>query len=230
MSAMPRILVLRHHLEDHPGLVGEAFEARGFSLDVFLMDEQSLTPSLDGYDVLLILGSKSAVYDPQVEAAWFGRELELIGEATERDLPIFGICFGAQALCVFHGGDVTASNDPEIGWFEVTARNNSSIVSGPWFEYHFDRCSLPPHATLWAESPRAIQAFAIGRHVGVQFHPEVDDEQLRDWLETTSDEARSFGIDVDELLEVTRQETPAARQRAAQLVDVFLAFVNGEDC
>lgn len=100
---MTRALVLRHHLEDHSGLIGEALESRGYEIDLRMMNENSVTPSLDGYDVFVILGSKSAVYDKEVEQAWFGREIELIAEAERRDIPVFGICFGAQALCLYHG-------------------------------------------------------------------------------------------------------------------------------
>lgn len=203
-------------------MVGEAFAARDFELDVAMMDEVSPTPSLDGVDVLVILGSKSAVYDIDVEAAWFGRELMLIGEATRRAVPIFGICFGAQALCQFHGGVVEPSDEPEIGWFDVEAKGGSGIETGPWFEFHFDRCVLPPEAQLWASSARAVQAFAVGRNVGVQFHPEIDDVQLREWFSSDEEFAREFGVDTELLLARTAIETPEARIRARTLVDQFL--------
>lgn len=222
---MARALVLRHHPEDHSGLIGEAFESRGFELDLRMMNEESETPSLDGCDVFVILGSKSAVYDKEVEQAWFGRELELIGEAQRRDIPVFGICFGAQALCLYHGGVVERSDEPEIGWYDIEARNDSGIASGPWFEFHFDHCRLPDGAQLWATSPRAVQAFCFGRNVGVQFHPEIDHLQLKDWFASGEDEAREFGVDVEELIEQTRRETPAARGRALELVDRFLAHI-----
>src|ERR1700677_3311420 len=168
---MTRALILRHHLEDSPGLVGEAFEARGYEIDLVMMNEESATPSLDGYDVLVILGSKCAVYDREVEAAWFHRELALIGDAHERGLPILGICFGAQALCRYFGGVVSRAADGEVGWFDIDVEDGIELSGGPWFEFHFDACQLPDSAVLWATSPRAVQAFAIGRHVGVQFHP-----------------------------------------------------------
>jgi len=98
---MSSALFVRHHLEDTPGLIGEAFGARGFSCDLVMMDESTPTPSLEGYDVLVILGSKESVYDHEVEAAWFGRELELIDDASRQGVPILGICFGAQALWSF---------------------------------------------------------------------------------------------------------------------------------
>ena len=63
---MKKVLVIRHHREDTPGLVGEAFAKRGYDVDLVMMSAEHETPSLDGYDVLTILGSKHAVYDPIV--------------------------------------------------------------------------------------------------------------------------------------------------------------------
>jgi len=217
-----RALVLRHHLEDHSGLIGEAFEARGYEIDLRMMNAANSTPSLDGYDVVVVLGSKSAVYDQEVEAAWFGRELALIGDAQDRGIPVLGICFGAQALCIFHGGIVEPSPNPEIGWYEIEAVGGSTIAVGPWFEFHFDHCTLPPEARLWATSPQAVQAFSVGKNVGVQFHPEVDHLQLLDWFAGGDEEARAFGVDVEGLIEETQRQTPDARIRARDLVDLFL--------
>ena len=222
---MSSALFVRHHLEDNPGLIGEAFGARGFSCDLVMMDESTPTPSLEGYDVLVILGSKESVYDHEVEAAWFGRELELIDDASRQGVPILGICFGAQALCRFHGGTVEPSDAPEIGWYEVESRSDAKIVPGPWFEFHFDRCILPAQAELWATTPNAVQAFCVGKNVGVQFHPEVDERQLRDWFEADLVEHPREFASRDELLAQTARETPAARVRAFDLVDVFLTHV-----
>jgi len=223
---MGRALVLRHHEEDHAGLIGDAFIARGYELDVVMMNEDTPTPSVRGYDVLLILGSSSAVYDHEVEKAWFGRELGVIAEAGERGVPVLGICFGAQALCLFHGGRVTPSQEPEIGWYTIDAEPGVDLETGPWFEFHFDRMEIPEGAQLWATSPRAVQAFAMGRNVGVQFHPEIDDGQLRDWLASAADSARDFGHDIDELLAQTAREVPEARRRADRLVGLFLRHVS----
>jgi GMP synthase-like glutamine amidotransferase len=219
---MSRVLVLRHHDEDHPGLIGDAFIAHGFELDVVMMNENTPTPSVVGYHALLILGSSSAVYDHEIEKSWFGRELGVIAQAGELDVPVFGICFGAQALCLFHGGSVSRAPEPEIGWYRLDAEPGIDIEPGPWFEFHFDRCTLPDGAELWASTPRAVQAFAVGRNVGVQFHPEIDDAQLRDWLESAAESARDFGHDLEELLAETAREVSEARRRAGRLVALFL--------
>ncbi len=222
---MPRALVLRHHDEDHAGLIGEALEERGYFLDAVMMNESAPTPVVDPYDLLVVLGSKSAVYDHEVERAWFGRELEVIARADELEIPVFGICFGAQALCLYHGGSVAPAPDgeAEVGWYDVEPVPGVDLDVGPWFEFHYDRCELPAGATLWASTPRAPQAFHVGRNVGVQFHPEIDDEQLRDWLETAADDAREFGHDPAELLAVTASHVPGARERARRLVDLVLS-------
>ncbi|MGH3733338.1 MAG: type 1 glutamine amidotransferase [Acidimicrobiales bacterium] len=218
---MDRALVLRHHLEDSPGLVGEGFEARGYEIDVALIDESNVGPSLEDYDALVILGSKCAVYDLEEESPWFRRELALIADADARRIPILGICFGAQALCRQFGGTVRRARSEEIGWFDIDVLATVELPSGPWFEFHFDECLLPHEAELWATSARAVQAFAIGPHVGVQFHPEVDDAQLKEWL-AADDEVRDLGLDLEALVEQTARETPAARVRARELVDLFL--------
>ena len=219
---MARALVLRHHPEDSPGLVGEALAQRGFELDLEMMDEHSPSPSVRGYDVLVILGSKHAVYDEEIEAKWFGRELEVIGEAHRLAVPVLGICFGAQALCRFHGGSVNVSDVPEIGWYVIEVEGDSPLSRGPWFEFHFDRCSLPPEAVVWARTSSAVQAFSVGADVGVQFHPEIDAVQLAQWFASGDEDAREFGLDPVELLAQTERETPAARERTASLIDIFL--------
>ncbi len=217
-----RVLVLRHHPEDHPGLVGEALVARGASLEVVLFGPTTPTPRLEGVDLLVVLGSSEAVYDPAVEAAWFGRELDLLRDADRRGVAIFGICFGAQALCRLSGGSVVRSAEGEVGWYEVTPEPDSPVGSGPWLEYHVDVCHPPAEARVWARTPRAIQAFAIGRHVGVQFHPEVDAAQLADWFAADAAAGRRPAVDVAAMVAETRERETEARRRAAHLVDVVL--------
>ena len=212
---MPRVLVIRHHLEDTPGLVGEAFAQRGYEVDLVMMSAEHDTPLLDGYDVLTILGSKHAVYDP------------LIDEANQREIPILGICFGGQALCRYFGGTVSKAPTSEIGWTEIQVKPGIELSSGPWFEYHFDHCDLPAEAEVWAETDAAVQIFALGRNVGTQFHPEIDEVQIKEWMSGAGgEETRDLGVDPEGLIEQTRNEEPVARIRTQQLVDLFLARQN----
>ena len=217
-----RVLVLRHHPEDHPGLIGEALVERGATVEVVLFGPQTPDPTLEGVDLVVVLGSSEAVYDPVVEAAWFGREIALLERAHAQGAAIFGICFGAQALCRLTGGRVERAAEGEVGWFTVEPSPDGPIEPGPWLEYHFDACTPGPGARIWARTPRAVQAFAVGRHVGVQFHPEVDAEQLGEWFRADAAAGRDAGVDARALVAETRQHEPEARRRAGRLVDAVL--------
>src|SRR6202012_2567240 len=106
------------------------------------------------------------------------------GGADEAGVPVLGICFGAQALCAAFGGRVEAMPRHEIGWQLAPPAEGSPIEPGPWLEFHGDRCLLPPQARVLARSDMAVQAFTIGPHLGVQFHPEVDGPELKRWLDS----------------------------------------------
>ena len=97
------------------------------------------------------------------------------------------------------------------------------IPAGPWLEFHGDRCLLPPQARLLARNDTGAQAFSVGRHLAVQFHPEVDGAQLKLWLDGGGrGEVEQAGQDPDELLARTIAEEPASRDRAERLVESAL--------
>ena len=225
MRAM-RVLILRHHEEDWPGLVGEAFAARGAKVDTYLYSAKGPLPDLEGYDCLVVLGSSASVYETR---DWIAAELDWLRSTR---LPVFGICFGAQLLSACFGGAVERSAVYELGWVTVEPvepadgdANAPVIGRGPWFEFHGDRCVLPSTARLLARNAVGVQAFTIGPHLGVQFHPEVDAAQLRRWIDHGGREAvLNAGKDPDALLTETARLEPVARTRAQELVDAYLAF------
>ncbi len=216
---MAVVRVWRHHGTDHPGLIGDAFTARGFELDVELIDALNPPTPLDGVDILLVLGSSSSVYDPAAQQAWLANEMTVLGEAIEQGIPVFGICFGSQMLCQHFGGRVERAREGEVGWFEIEPIDGTGISSGPWFQYHFDHCVLPASATIVAANRRAVQAFTVGRNVGVQFHPEVDASQLTDWF--LDDEAARNGT-IDAVSHIA--EATASHERLVRDADALVAW------
>ena len=217
---MMRVLVIRHHDVDSAGFIAEAFEARGAELDVHLFPDDGPLPGFDGADHIVVLGAVSSVNDSD---PWIAAELDWIRAADQAGLPVLGICFGAQALCAALGGRVEAMERKEIGWFGVDSADPGVIPAGPWLEFHGDRCLLPDGATVLARNDAAVQAFTIGRHLAVQFHPEVDGPQLKRWLDSRGiREAQRAGVDPDQFLADTIREEPAARARAARLVAAAL--------
>lgn len=217
-----RVVVIRHHDVDSGGLIAEAFESRGASIQVCLAPVEEQLPALDGVDHIVVLGAISSVND---QDPWIAAELDWLREADRRGVPILGICFGGQALCVVSGGRVEQAPRKELGWTVVSSADPDLIPDGPWMEFHGDRCLLPTSATVLARNELCVQAFSVGKHLGVQFHPEVDGAQLKRWLDNGADvEAIAQGLDPSEFLAQTIREERAARARADRLVESALAL------
>ncbi len=217
-----RVIIVRHHAEDSAGFIADAFTARGADLSTHLFPDDGPLPPVGGADHIIVLGAIPSVYD-QEHASWIGQELAWLRAAEESGVPVLGICFGAQALCTVFGGQVVAADRKELGWTMIDSVEEAVIPAGPWLEFHGDRCEPPAHATILASNEVGVQAFAVGRHLAVQFHPEVDGDQLGLWLEAGArSEVLQAGQDPDALHAQTRAEEPAARARADRLVDAAL--------
>jgi GMP synthase-like glutamine amidotransferase len=217
---MSRVIVVRHHDVDSAGFIAAAFEARGAGLSVHLFPDDGPLPALDGADHVVVLGAISSVNDPD---PWIAEELAWLRAADQAGVPVLGICFGAQALCAAFGGRIEAMAGQEIGWTMVGSGDPGLVPDGPWLEFHGDRCLLPAEAVVLARNEACVQAFRLGRHLGVQFHPEVDGPQLKLWLDAGGDrEVEAAGLNPDQFLADTIREEPAARERADRLVAAAL--------
>jgi GMP synthase-like glutamine amidotransferase len=214
-----QVLVIRHHEEDSAGLIGAAFEARGAELTAHMFPADGPLPALGGIDHVVVLGAICSVYDDGPARGWIADELAWLRQADEAGVPVLGICFGAQALATVFGGQVEAAAGKEIGWTVVDSLDHELIPPGPWLEFHGDRCVLPRQARLLARNDVGAQAFSLGRHLAVQFHPEIDGAQFRMWLDAGArGEAELAGHDPDRLLAETVAQEPASRDRADRLV------------
>jgi GMP synthase-like glutamine amidotransferase len=218
-----RVAVIKHHDIDDAGFIAAAFRARGAEIRVHLVPDDGPLPDLNDLDHIVVLGAAWSVYDRQKVGQWIDAELAWLRAADDAGVPVLGICFGAQALAAAHGGGAEAMPRMEIGWTTVEPAGPGVIEPGPWLEFHGDRCILPPGARLLASTQLCAQAFAVGRNLAVQFHPEVDGAQVRRWLEAGGKaEAERSGQDPEALVARTVAEEPHAAQRADRLVATAL--------
>lgn len=234
---MPRrALFLYNDPTAREALLGEGFTDAGFDITTFevVAPDDVADPAVDvdfpdptGYEVIVPLGSRWAAYDDTLP--WVAGEMDLLRTALKAGAGVLGVCFGGQLLARALGGTVARSPLPEIGWHEVRSRDRRLVPEGPWFQWHFDRFTVPPGARLVADNDCAAQAFASGRALGVQFHPELDGDLLELWIEGDTDgDVERLGLDVNRLRERTRTEVADAARRLRLLVGGFLDLL-GQD-
>ena len=174
-------------------------------------------PDVDGF---LVTGSKASVYDA---ADWIRETESWVADAVDAGLPGLGVCFGHQLIASALGGTVEDMGEYELGYREVTHREDPIFdgIDSPSlaFETHSDGVTqLPDGARQLAENDYGIQAFRAGPAVGVQFHPEYD-------LQTASRIAREKDVPEEKRDRVLAGVTAENRRRAAEAALVFENFL-----
>ena len=116
-------------------------------------------------------------------------EREWLAEAVRRQLPVLGICLGAQLLARALGAEVRPGKEPELGYAPVEILDPDDPILGNLapsttvLHWHGDVFDLPPGAEHLARSEKTeVQAFRHGNARGVLFHPESDFALLEAWL------------------------------------------------
>lgn len=177
---MKPLRCFRHIVCEPPGYLGTLLEARGIPFEVVCLDEGISVPQdLDDVAGLVFMGGPGNVNEP---TGWMQQELGLIERAVARDLPMLGICLGAQLIGRVLGGEVRPNHTLEIGWHEVeqvAAPDAPGWFAGlperfEVFQWHAHTFSIPPGAVGLLRGRCAThQAFARGNILATQFHLEI---------------------------------------------------------
>jgi GMP synthase (glutamine-hydrolysing) len=183
------VLILQHLNEDGPGYLGEWLDAHGIAWHVLCAEAgEAYPPSVRGYRGLAVLGGAWSANDDRLTL----RQAEaLIREADSLGIPVLGHCLGGQLMAKALGGRVDKLPVSEVGWWPMA--HTGSVAARAWFgestthtvyQWHQDGfVNLPPGAELLASSSAcAHQAFAIGPHLGMQFHIEITPQKIAVWL------------------------------------------------
>lgn len=199
-SAPAPVLILQHLDNDGPAYLGRWLQLRGIAFEVFNAQAAQAYPTdIDRFSALAVLGGSMSANDDlphlrQAEA--------LILQAIDRDRPVIGHCLGGQLMARALGARVGTSPAPEIGWQDMQVLPGAEAAE--WLgesgavtvmHWHHEAFELPRGAS-WLASSRACphQAFSLGRHLGMQFHIEIDEPKLTAWSQEESaawDDARA---------------------------------------
>jgi GMP synthase-like glutamine amidotransferase len=139
------------------------------------------------YSGFAFMGGPMSVND---DLPWIAPVLKLIRDCVAADVPVLGHCLGGQLMSAALGGSVTRNPVKEIGWGDV------AVVDAPaaraWFghvapsftsfHWHGETFSVPPGAErVLTNAYCANQAFALGKHLGMQCHIEMTPEMIEAW-------------------------------------------------
>jgi GMP synthase (glutamine-hydrolysing) len=226
---MPRILVCQHVPYEILGTLNPLLKSAGFRIRyVNFSRHPDAEPRLEGYNGLVVLGGPMSVNHVE-RHPHLGTEMRLIEQALQKDLPVLGICLGAQLIAKTLGSRVYPNDEKEIGWYDVspTEMARSDPVAAHFrereklFQWHGDTFDIPEGAVHLASSPLcANQAFRYGSNVyALQFHLEVDEPMIERWLTVPMHvrEIKSLDGKIDP--QTIRRETPGHIQRLKELSD-----------
>lgn len=208
ITPVPVIVAIQNGAAGPINLVGKWLTEAGFEVrTIHAYALQPLPSEISGLEryvgdatlaAIIPLGGSIGALDDE-KAPWLPIERALLRDAVRCEVPILGICLGAQLLAASLDGEVGKAPQPEIGVHEIKISDQDDPIFGslsqketlPTIQWHQDMVStLPSLATTIASSKHCMnQIYRVGRiHYGLQFHPEADPTIVTMW-EKKADEA-----------------------------------------
>ena len=200
---MKPVLILEHQAPENAAYLLTWLKNRDIPYEIFNADIHKEFPqSIEPYSALAVMGGGMSANDPLLT----NRQAEiLILQAMHYDIPVIGHCLGGQLMSKALGGKIGLSPKPEIGWQPISYIDNE--LTKQWFgsdptdtviHWHYDTFSIPTGATLLASSESCPnQAFAIGKHLAMQFHIEIDENKVNRWVQDDDDKWQQARQDYD---------------------------------
>ena len=238
---MNPIAIFRHSATEGPGYFADFLDERSIPWQLICIDTGAAVPKLSRgtarhaptYSGLVFMGGPMSVND---ELPWIAQALALIRNAVAQDIPVLGLCLGGQLMAKALGGQVARNPVKEIGWGKVNVTGNDTArawfgdtLAFEAFHWHGETFSLPQGAShLLSSAHCSNQAFALGKHLGLQCHIEMTDAMIQKWCEAGADEiAASAGSPAVQPIPTMQAQTavrlPQLHTVARQLYQHWLA-------
>ena len=185
-----RILFIVHQTSSDPGHLGKVAQEFGFEPIICRhYSGEPLPRNLDDYAAAVLFGGPMSANDDHLP--FIRAELDWLDVQLKANKPFLGICLGAQMLARVLGGTVMPHKDGfhEIGFYKVTAQPAGKDLFDDeqyFYQWHSEGFSLPSGngsiQNLATSELFENQAFRLGNAYGVQFHPEITDAMLNNWI------------------------------------------------
>ena len=138
---------------------------------------------------LVFMGGPHSVND---ELPWLAAEIKLIQRAIESDIPLMGVCLGAQLISMALGAKVNSTKYLETGWHKIVADITKLADANVFnldntfevFEWHEDTFAIPDGAVpIFRGHNHENQGYLYGKVLAMQFHLEMTEDMIYDWLQ-----------------------------------------------
>jgi GMP synthase-like glutamine amidotransferase len=231
------VTIIKHIDIEGPGTFGDFLNDDGISYDVIdVFNGEPLPGSLSDTSAVIVLGGPMNVYEED-KHPFLKQENEFLKEVIENGLPTLGFCLGAQLIAKAKGALVKKNPQKEIGWFDVSLTENG--LSDPLFQgfqgvcdvfqWHGDTFDIPDGAVRLAESDLCPnQAYRIGNNIyGLQFHVEVTDKMIYQWIDAYRDEVDSLKgiVDPDQIIADTKTKSESYKAQARLFCANFVKLI-----
>ena len=204
-----------------PELVAHGYQVRYLDAGV-----DDLTPFADA-DLAICLGAPIDA-DDDAHFPYLADIRDALAARLVADRPTLGICLGAQLMSLALGGELARGNR-EVGYAAVRLVPDAAetplrhLAGAPVLHWHQDVASVPDGATELSTTLRnPNQAFAYGRSLAFQFHPEADPEAIERWLIGHAGDLDRWDFDIRDLREQAREHGDAAAMAGVSLIREYL--------
>lgn len=186
---MKPVLIFRHIACEGPGYLATFLGRHHIPYSVIDHYKGTENPPQTGdFSGLVFMGGPMSVND---QLPWIRTEIDLIRDACRENIPVLGHCLGGQLISKALGGQVKPNTVPEIGWFPVAPVMHDSqhwlhglSFSTEIFHWHNEMFIPPGEAIpLFRSKHCPNQGFVFGNAMALQFHVEMEIQDIPEWLE-----------------------------------------------
>lgn len=219
-------LILKHVPHEGPGLLENEISCRGWPYTVVELYAGGNLPDPAPSSVAgaIVLGGPMNV-DETDRFPFLLEERYWLRKILDRQIPVLGICLGAQVMARALGAAVGPNEHKEIGFDPVilskVGREDPIFYGAPEsfdvFHWHGDRFEIPAGALNLASSSRCChQAFKVHPAAyGFQFHLEITEEMINTWTRNSDEELRAAGTTRDRILGDVRHKLASVHHTAS---------------
>jgi GMP synthase (glutamine-hydrolysing) len=210
------ILFVQHVKNEGPGNFMQVLHEQNVPFQILkTYSSVSFVLPADCRGVILLGGPMNV--DDEPDYPFLAEEKAFIRELIRKDMPLLGICLGAQLIAQTAGGKVYQAEEKEFGWYGVEFTGDGErdpLFQGfprsyEVFQWHEDTFSIPPQGKrLVTAEGCPNQGFKVGKQCyGIQFHLESDATMINGWLHSPMEDlSASRRVKIKEDTQLKEQE------------------------